>query len=390
MKPIYLDYAAATPLAKEVRAAMAAHETDFFNPSAIYLKAQEAADAIEAARRTAGVCLGAKPAEIIFTAGATEADNLAIGGVLQAHPRSRVAVAATEHKAVLNSASGFSGGKADIIPVDRRGLVRPTALKAAIKPSTVLVSIALADSELGAVQPLRRLLPVIEAERARRARAGDERPLYLHSDAAQAANYLDLHVNRLGADLLSLGGGKIYGPKSAGLLYVRRKVRIDPVLYGGGQERNLRSGTQNLAAIAGLAAALQLAQDDRAAEARRIRKLKDRLKQGLAGVRGLQFNGDDSQQLPNIINLSLPGADGERLVMKLDQAGIMAATGAACSLLSDQPSHVLQAIGLSDEHIGGSLRFSLGRPTTEAEIDRATRIIRRVMSGLNRSLQRSA
>lgn len=380
MKQIYLDYAAATPLAPQVLSTMDEVKGQFYNPSAVYLAAQEAAGIIDKARASVAKHLGAKPAEIIFTSGATESDNLAIGGILRAHPGSSMALTATEHKAVSQPAAGF-GVNVDVISVDKNGLITPQALKQSIKPSTVLLSIAYADSELGAVQSFRRLLPVIEAERSRRRDAKQNLPLYLHSDASQAANFLDLHVSRLGVDLLSLGGGKIYGPKNCGVLYVNHKVDLAPIMFGGGQERGLRSGTEPVSTIVGFARALDLVQSERKQQSQRLSAMKNQLKRELSSIDNLQFNGDDSHQLPNMINFSLTGADGERLVMKLDQLGLMVGTGAACTIRQDQPSTVLKAIGLSDKQANGSLRISLGRPTTEVEVTRAARLLRQVLGG---------
>ncbi|HEX9594874.1 MAG TPA: cysteine desulfurase family protein [Candidatus Saccharimonadales bacterium] len=377
MKSIYLDYAAGTPLAPEVVEAIRQYESDFYNPSAIYLSAKKASGIIDESRKTVADILGAKTSEIIFTSGSTEANNLAIGGVLKRYPKGRAAVAATEHKAVLQAAKHFASGM-DIIPVDERGLVTPEALKAAIEADTALISIAMADSEIGATQQFRKLLPVIK--QARQARGKSALPLYFHSDASQAASYLDLHVDRLGVDLLSLGGSKIYGPKSTGVLYAKHNVNIEPLAYGGGQERGLRSGTENTASIAGFSRALALAQSLRASESRRLSRLRDKLAEELAKASQIVINGDHRHQLPNFLNISVDGADGERLVMKLDELGLMSGTGAACSIRDDQPSYVLKAIKLSNTQAGGSLRLSLGRGTTEAEINTAAKLILQVIA----------
>lgn len=381
MKSIYLDYAAATPQAPEVTRAAAKYAAEFFNPAAVYLAGQAVADDIQVARRQTADLLGAKPAEIIFTSGATESNNLAIGGVLKSFPKSRVAAAATEHKSVIEPAKAHSGGRLDIIAVNSTGLVEPGALQRAIKPDTLLISIAYADSELGSIQSFRGLKPVIEAERHRRRQAGGQRPLYLHSDVSAAANYLGLHVDRLGVDLLSLGGGKIYGPKTAGALYVNQQAAIEPLIYGGGQERNLRSGTANAAGIVGFARALKLVQSERSAEAQRVGQLKHRLKQALLAIEGIGFNGQDSRQLPNFLSFTIPGADGERLVMKLDQLGLMVGTGAACNVNFDQPSSALKAIGLSDAQANATLRLSLGRPTTVKQVDQAAKLLVQTITG---------
>lgn len=373
-----MDYAASAPLADEVAETMNEYKEDFYNPSAIYGAGQKAAEVIEDSRKTVADILGAKPAEIVFVSGATEADNLAVGGIAKSYPKGRVAAAATEHKAVLNTAKEYAA-EVDIIPVDSNGLVTPAALEKSINKNTVLVSIAMADSELGAVQSFRKLAPVIEA--ARGARTNKDLPLYFHTDASQGANYMDLHVSRLGVDLMSLGGSKVYGPKSAGVLYAKHNVDIKPLIHGGGQERGLRSGTEDAAAIAGLAKALELAQSLKRSETQRLRQLRDKLAEELATLNKVEINGDKKKQLPNFLNLTINGADGERLVMELDEAGLMAGTGAACTIRSGQPSHVLKAIGLSDIQANGSLRLSLGRQTTARDIDEAAKIITSTISG---------
>ncbi|HEX9679613.1 MAG TPA: cysteine desulfurase family protein [Candidatus Saccharimonadales bacterium] len=373
MKPIYLDYAAATPLDKTVAAAMSKAAADFYNPSAIYLSAQASRRQIEASRKSVAKILGAKPSEIYFTSGATESNNLAIGGVLRAHPSTTVAVSAIEHAAALKVATRQPGSR--LIKVDLNGLVQPAELRASITVKTVLVSIGYANNELGTIQSFRRLKPVIDQIKQRRAKAGNTCPLYLHSDASQAANYLDLSVNRLGVDLLTLSAGKIYGPKQAGCLYAKHGVKLQPLFYGGGQEGGLRSGTESLTLIIGFSTALTIASAMREQEAARLSGLKrefiDQLGRLAPTTRVLPIK----RQLPNIVTLITPYEDGERLVMELDEAGLMTATGAACSASNHVPSHVLEAIGLSRREANGSLRLSFGRPTRLSQLKRAASII---------------
>lgn len=354
------------------------HREVFHNPSAIYLAGRRAADAIEASRKTIAGILGSKPGEIVFVGGATEANNLAIGGLSRIHPRARVAISAVEHKAVSQAAEGFFPGRVDVIKVDNRGQVTAESLAKAIKPHTVLVSVAYADSELGSVQDFRSLAKVMGRKRQERHASASSLPLYFHSDASQAANYLDLHVNRLGLDMMSLGGAKIYGPKASGGLYVGHRVPLQPIIFGGGQERGLRSGTEDTASIVGLAEALTLVQAGREAESRRLQALTDKIKHRLTAIDTVTLNGG-RRQLPNYVNLTVSGHDGEELVMKLDELGVQVGTGAACSLNSDQPSSVLMAIGLSKRQANSSLRLSLGRFTTAADVQRAVTLLARVI-----------
>ncbi|MDF2461710.1 MAG: cysteine desulfurase NifS, partial [Candidatus Saccharibacteria bacterium] len=255
-KPVYLDHAAATPLDARVLDAMRPYlTTDFANPSSLYTAARTTRTALDAARRTCAQFLGAKPTEIIFTSGGTESDNLAIQGILRAHPGAHWVTTAIEHDAVLKIPG------ATVVPVNPNGLVDPEAILAAVTDDTVLISVMMANNEIGTVQPIADIAKAIA-----RLRVGRDKPLYLHTDATQAANYLDLHVDRLKVDLLSLNGSKVYGPKGTGLLYVRQGTELEPLNYGGGQERGRRSGTENLAGAVGLATALQITADIRTDE----------------------------------------------------------------------------------------------------------------------------
>lgn len=383
---IYLDYAAATPLDKAVRAAMAAYESEqFYNPSALYEPARKVKKALDDARTDVAQFLAAKSTEVIFTAGATESINLAFSGVLKNHA-GNVVVSAIEHESVMAAAEGF-GRKVKVCPVSSGGIIEVEAFAQSIDDDTVLVSIGYANNEIGTIAPLSKIGQKVEEIRQDRAHRGVTTPLYLHSDASQAANYLDIKPKRLGVDLLTLNAGKVYGPKGVGCLYVKAGLELSPLIYGGGQERGLRSGTENVAGIIGFAKALQLAAKLREAESQRLTELRDYAYQQIrAAVPIVNLNGDPSHRIPSNLNLSIPSVPGETLVHYLDRAGIAVATGAACSANADTPSHVLVAIGLNKEEVDSSLRISLGRPTTKAEIDKFVQTLAKVVEQLRTSV----
>jgi cysteine desulfurase len=370
-KTIYLDHAAATPLDTRVLKAMNPYLTrDFYNPSANYLAARDVRKALESARARTAHPLGARPAEIVFTAGGTEANNLAISGVMERFPDGNAVVSAIEHDSVLEPAGRYECREAAVKSDGRLDL---DDLRRRIDGDTVLVSVCYANGEIGTVQPLREVARIVQEERSRR---GPSRPLILHTDACQAANYLDLHVARLGVDLMTLNGGKIYGPKQSGALYVKAGLELKPLIFGGGQERGLRSGTENVAAAIGFAEALDLAQGMKTEETARLRGLRKTFMEGLAAeVPGVIFNQSVKYHLPNNLHATFPGQDNERLLIKLDGAGIMAAAGSACSADSGEPSHVLKAIGLDDSDARASLRFTMGRGTTEPMIKKTVRTL---------------
>lgn len=368
MKMIYLDNAAATPVDDAVMAAMQPYFAEkFYNPSAMYGAAQAVRVDLERARADIARVIGSRPAEVTFTAGGTEANNLAIRGVMEAFPGSRIIVSAIEHDSVLAAARNYDYAEA---PVDGQGAVDVAALETLIDDRTVLLSIMYANNEIGTVQPIRNITAMVDAVRKDRRQRGVALPLYVHTDAAQAANYLDIHAARLGVDMMTLNGGKIYGPKQSGALYVRSGIRLQPIVYGGGQEHGLRSGTENVAGAVGFAAALQLAQAKRPAETRRLQELQtyffDKLQQAIPII---IINGSRKKRLPNNVHITIPGTDNERLLFALDEQGIQAAAGSACSAGSEEPSHVLRALCLSDEDARSSLRLTMGRSTTKEDID---------------------
>ena len=378
---IYLDYAAATPLDPRVLAAMRPYLAgEFYNPSATYSRALGVKKALIEARSSVARWLGARSSEVIFTAGGSEANNLAIHGLMRQFPEGNIVVSGLEHESVLEPAHGYDCRE---VAVQADGRLDLDDLRQKIDANSVLVSIMYANNEIGTVQPVRQVAKVVADQRQQRRRAAGSkpaRPLYFHSDAAQAANYLDLHVARLGIDMMTLNGGKLYGPKQTGVLYVKSGLKLLPLVQGGGQERGLRSGTENVAGAIGLAAALELAQASRHQELDRLTGLQgyffERLKAILPAA---TVNGSLKYRLPNNIHFTLPGHDNERLLIQLDEAGIMAAAGSACSASRQTPSHVLRALGLSDEQARSSLRFTMGRGTNQADIQRCLKLLAEVL-----------
>ncbi len=368
MPATYLDYAAATPLDKRVLAAMQPYLTDeFYNPSSSYMAAKHVKQALGDARARVAHWLGAKPAEVVFTAGATESINLAMQGVARQFADAHVIACAIEHQAVLAAAQQFDYSLA---PVHPDGLVDLEKLKKLITGTTVLISVGYANNEIGTIQPLRDIAELVREVRRLRQLKNNPRPLYLHTDASQAACYLDLHAARLGVDLLTLNGGKMYGPKQTGVLYVKSGVTLQPLIVGGGQEMGVRSGTENVAGCIGLSVALDIAQTDRKEAIIKAGALRDELQRRLSETPNIAINGNLKKRLPNNLHVSWPGVDGERLLMQLDEVGIMASTGSACAANKGTASHVLQAIGLDDASIQGSLRLTIGRKTTAKDIER--------------------
>ncbi|HSX05988.1 MAG TPA: cysteine desulfurase family protein [Candidatus Saccharimonadales bacterium] len=364
---IYLDHAAATPMDEQVLMAMQPfYMAAFYNPSATYTAAQDVRGALERARRDVAACLGARASEVIFTAGGTEADNLAIAGIMQQYPDANLVVSAIEHDAVLAPAQQFDYKPA---AVTGQGVVDLADLESKIDDKTALVSVMYANNEVGTIQPIRQIAQLVERVQATRRQAGNKLPIYLHTDACQAANYLDLHVSRLGVDMMTLNGGKIYGPKQSGMLFVSSKVALQPIIRGGGQERDLRSGTENVGACVGFAKALELVQAKRHDETERLGGMQKLAFKLIAQkLPNAVINGSTKHRLPNNIHLTLPGQDNERLLVELDERGIMAAAGSACSASDDEPSHVLRALGLSDTDAQASLRITMGQGTTEGHI----------------------
>lgn len=377
-KAIYMDYAAATPMDDRVLEAMKPFFSEqFYNPSSVYLASRAVKDELAEARSQVAHWLGARPSEVTFTAGATEANNLAISGVLRG-PAGSVLYSAIEHEAVIEPAQKF---RHSAIDVDERGMVNLDDLAEKITPKTSLVSIMYANNEVGSVQHLSEITSIIKTERERRRENKEERAILLHTDASQAPNYLDLHVDKLGVDLMTLNAGKIYGPKQVGALYVRAGIHVMPIVEGGGQEHGLRSGTENIAGAVGMGKALAIAQKMRRDETHRIQGLSAQLRNGIAEVfADAIFLGHKKHRLPNITSVMIPGVDGERVVMMLDEKGVQIATGSACSALRDESSHVVQALGYTPEEAMSTLRFSLGRQSTDEDVAHVLHILPNVIA----------
>jgi len=366
---VYLDHNATTPLDPRVLAAMLPILNEGFgNPSSLHWFGQRARAAVEEARAQVASLIGAAPAEVVFTASGTEADNLALRGVAaRAHePRRKLVVTAIEHHAVLNTVRALAeeGFRVETVRVDAQGRVDLDDLRARVDDRTALLSIMLANNETGVVQPV--------AEAARFAR---ERGALVHCDAVQAAGKVEVDVRALDVDLLTLSAHKIYGPKGVGLLYVRRGTPMQPLVRGGAQERNRRAGTENVAGIVGFGAAALLARESLEADGARLRALRDRFEAELLSIPGAARNGAEPR-VPNTTNVSFAGTEAEGLLMALDLVGVAVSTGAACAAGGIEPSHVLRAMSLPPERVQASLRFSLGRSTTEAQLTRAAEGVR--------------
>ncbi len=373
---IYFDYAAATPLDERVFAAMQPYfEEKFYNPSSPYLPAKQVRSDIEEARTNIAGCIGVKPDEITFTAGATESINIAFHGILSGG--GHVVISAIDHQSALAPAKRYPHA---IVRPTEKGIVQPEAVEKAITDETRLVSIVLADSELGNVQPMKEIAQVVKKIRNERLKKNNKTPLYLHTDASQGVGYIDIHVSRLGVDLVTLNAGKIYGPKQTGILWAASNVQLAPFILGGGQEKNLRSGTENAAGIIGFSKALEIAEKKRKQEYKRLEALKNDLKKRFEDeFPDITFSGHKKRQLPNFLHVAFPGVDAERLIFQLEVKGILVATGSACAANYDTRSHILTAIGMQPEVADGSLRITLGRLTTEEDIKRgADEIIKAV------------
>lgn len=361
---LYLDHAAATPIDPAVFEAMKPHMMDhFYNPSATYLAGRSARRALEDARSDIAQSLGARPTEMILTAGGSEANNLAVRGVMGTKPTQKILVSSIEHDSVLAAAGMFSY---ELIPVNAHGLVDLSALAAMLDDSVAMVSVMYVNNEVGTVQPIAAIAALL----AERYPDRSSRPLF-HTDACQAPLYLDMHVHRLGVDMMTINGGKVYGPKQTGVLFVRVGVSLQPLIYGGGQEQGLRSGTENTAGAVGLAAALTAAQMARKSETLRLRDIQHKTIHNLTAVLPtIRINGSRKHRTPSNIHFTIPGVDNERLMMQLDERGFMVAVGSACSASSEAPSHVLMAMGLSEANAQSSIRITMGRTTTQADMDR--------------------
>lgn len=376
-KSFYLDNAATTPVDPRVLQAMAPYFNEAFgNASSLHGKGNEAMAAVEASRAKIASFLGCSSENVYFTSGATESDNWAILGLTRAILRDNsgfkphIIISAVEHEAVIEPVRRLvKDGLAEstYLKVDKNGLVSPEDLKKSIKANTVLVSVMLANNEIGSIQPLTKLAQVIaEANSSRKRR------ILFHTDATQAPAYVECNVKKLGVDLMSLSAHKVYGPKGVGALYVGSGIKLEPLVYGGGQQQGARSGTYNVAGIVGFGKAVEIVSDkkERSEDIKRIKELRDYLvKQVLVKVPRSSLNGSLKDRLPNNASFIFPGVEGESVVLMLSRHGICASTGSACSSGSLEPSHVLLAIGVPIEHAHGSLRLTLGRFTKKSDIE---------------------
>lgn len=373
MSPIYLDYNATTPVRPEAAAAMMPFLCEEFgNASSIHRWGQRARAAVEDARAKVAELVGGRPSEIVFTSGGTESDNLAIFGAVS--DGAQVVTTAIEHHAVLNAVEALErqGTEVTFVRVGRSGVVDPCDVATAMRDDTALVSVMLANNETGTIEPVCEI-----------ARLAHGRGVLMHTDAVQAAGKIPIDVRALGVDLLSISGHKIYAPKGVGALWVRKGVRVRPQIFGGRHERERRAGTENVPGIVAMGEAADLARRELATEPARIAALRDCLERGvIERVPHVTVNGDPARRVPNTTNLTFEGIEGEALVIALDLQGISCSTGAACSSGAIEPSHVLTAMGLKPEDARATLRVSLGKQTTEADIARVLEILPVVVARL--------
>ena len=377
MRRIYLDYAATTPTHPEVVKAMLPYFTEAFgNPSSIYSCGQQARGAIEESRTKIADLIGARDEEIVFTSGGTEADNFAIKGVAfsKESKGNHILTSPIEHHAVLETCKFLErrGFSITYLPVDEYGLVDPSDVKKAITDKTILISVMHANNEIGTIEPI--------AEIGRIAR---EAGIYFHTDTVQTVGHIPINVDELGVDLLSISAHKLYGPKGVGALYIRKGTKLVSLVHGGEQERERRAGTYNVPGIIGFGRAVELAQQEMNQEAERLTPLRDKLINGLLErIDHTRLNGHPRKRLPNNVNISVDFVEGESMCLGLDLAGICASTGSACASSTLEPSHVLLATGLSPERAYGSLRFTLGKWTTEEEIDQVLEVLPPIVAKL--------
>lgn len=363
-RAIYLDHAATTPTDPQVVEAMLPwFSEEFGNPSAIYSLGLSAAQAVQEARETAAAAIGADPEEIYFTSGGTESNNWAIQGAADAHRNKgrHLVTSAIEHHAVLEPLHFLEkhGYEVTRVPVDSNGLIDPDEVRKALRRDTILVSIMHANNEIGTIQPLAEI-----------GRITREAGVLFHVDAVQSLGKIPVNVDELGVDMLSASSHKFYGPKGVGFLYLRKRARISPLLHGGAQERGRRAGTLNVPGIVGLGKALELALQRMEEDAQRETALRDRLWEGLrTSIEAIYLNGDPIRRLPNNLNIRLDGIEGESMILMLDMEGICVSSGSACTSGSLDPSHVLLALGIPPENAHGSLRVTVGRSTTQKDID---------------------
>lgn len=383
MKKVYLDYAATTPVDKRVLKAMLPYfRIKFGNPSSIHKWGQEARRAVEEAREKVAQVLNCFPEEIYFTGTTTTSDNLAIQGVMRAlkkEGKNHLITSAIEHHAVLDACKALEkeGFKLTILPVDRQGVVKIEGLASALIPNTGLVTVMYANNEVGTIQPIEEIGRIIKKSKIKN--------LYFHTDAATVPEYLPLDVKKLGVDLLSLGSHKFHGPKGVGILYVKKETPILPLTFGGHHESGVWPGTEAVPLIVGMAEALVIAQKEAKEASERVKKLRDKLIEGvLKKIPGSYLTGHPTRRLPDIASFVFENVEGEAILLALSDLGIAASSGSACTSGILEPSHVLTAMGISRELSHGSVRFSLGKETTEEEIDYVLQILPEVIARLRK------
>lgn len=372
-----MDHNATTPIRPEVlEAFLPYYQERFANPSSVHAEGQEARVAVEAAREKVAALLGAKPREIIFTGCGTESDNMALRGVLatEAKTGSHIVTTAIEHPAVIETCAYLEtrGVEVTYVPVGRSGVIDPDDVAESIRDDTVLVSVMHGNNESGSVQPIAEIAKLVK-----------ERAKVFHTDAVQTAGKLPIDVEEMNIDLLALSGHKLNAPKGIGALYIREGLTMDALIHGGHQERNRRSGTENVAGIVALGRACELAMSHMEEESARLRRLRDRLQEGLQErISEVEINGDPQRRLPGTLNMSFRAIGGEPLLINLDLAGVAVSTGSACASGNTDPSHVLQAMGVPKDLIEGSLRFSLGWGNTDEDIDRVIEVLPDIVARL--------
>ncbi len=372
-KKIYLDYAATTPVdPRVVRSMLPFLSKKFGNTMSLHSFGQDAKNALDQSRSIVAKLINAKADEIIFTSSATESNNTALKGVAftNSNKGKQIIISSIEHPCIMESAEWLEkqGFEITRLPVDKHGMINPEDVRKAIKSETILVSVIHASNEIGAIQPIEEIGKICR-----------QKGIYFHTDASQSFGKILIYVKKMNIDLLTASSHKIYGPKGAGLLFVRQGVKIEPLLHGGGQEKGLRGGTVNIPAIVGFAKAAEICQKNMAKEEKRLSKLKQKLVNGLLKIKGSHLNGSLENSLPNILNIRFDFTEGESLVFQLDSYGISCSTGSACSSTSLEPSHVLLAIGLKPQEAHGFLRISLGRFTKQSDIDYLLKVLPKVV-----------
>ncbi|KKU16985.1 MAG: Cysteine desulfurase [Candidatus Azambacteria bacterium GW2011_GWA2_45_90] len=384
MREIYLDYASTTYLDPRVAGAMRPYfENEYGNPSSLHRKGRRAKEAVENARQTIAKILNCLPEEIIFTGSGSEAINLALLGTARAYKKhgKHIIASKIEHHAVLNALKALEkeGFEVTYLDVDKNGLINPEDVEKAISQDTILISIMYANNEIGTIEPVAETGAIIKKYR------DSEKTPFFFIDACQAAGALELDVQKLGVDLLAVNGSKIYGPKGVGCLYVSKGIRPMPLVYGGGQENNFRSGTENVPGIVGLAKALEIAERERETENVRLAELRDYfIGRVLKEIPKTVLNGHKTKRLPNNVNITFLDIEGESALLYLDEKGIYISTGSACTSNSLEPSHVITALGRPYEHAHGSLRFTLGRKTAKEDLDYVLEHLPKVVEKLRR------